>query len=74
MTMIAHPVADMLTRIRNASAIFHPEVSMPHSKMKESIARILQAEGYIDSYEVIPGGSTAGVVAQAEVSGRAESR
>jgi small subunit ribosomal protein S8 len=55
MTMIAHPVADMLTRIRNANAIFHPEVSMPHSKMKESIARILQAEGYIDSYEVIPG-------------------
>jgi len=54
MTMIAHPVADMLTRIRNANAIFHPEVSMPHSKMKESIARILQAEGYINSYEVIP--------------------
>ena len=53
--MIAHPVADMLTRIRNASAVFHPEVSMPHSKMKESIGRILQAEGYIDSYEVIPG-------------------
>lgn len=54
MTMIAHPVPDMLTRIRNANAIFHPEVSMPHSKMKESIARILQAEGYINSYEVIP--------------------
>ncbi|HHR84847.1 MAG TPA: 30S ribosomal protein S8 [Candidatus Acetothermia bacterium] len=54
MTMIAHPVADMLTRIRNASAKLHPEVSMPHSKMKESIARILHAEGYIESYEVIP--------------------
>ena len=54
MTMIAHSVPDMLTRIRNANAIFHPEVSMPHSKMKESIARILQAEGYINSYEVLP--------------------
>ena len=53
MKMIAHPIADMLTRIRNANAKFHPEVSMPHSKMKESIARILQAEGYIEGYEVI---------------------
>jgi small subunit ribosomal protein S8 len=44
----------MLTRIRNASAKFHPEVSMPHSKMKEAIARILEAEGYIESYTVIP--------------------
>ena len=54
MTMIAHPIADMLTRIRNANAVFHPEVSMPHSKMKEAIARILHAEGYINGYEVIP--------------------
>ncbi len=53
MTMIAHPIADMLTRIRNANAVFHPEVSMPHSKMKEAIARILQSEGYINSYEVV---------------------
>ena len=52
--MMTDPIADMLTRIRNASAKLHPEVSMPHSKMKESIARILHAEGYIESYEVIP--------------------
>ena len=51
---IAHPIADMLTRIRNASEKFHPDVSMPHSKMKETIARILESEGFIESYEVIP--------------------
>ena len=53
--MISHPVPDMLTRIRNANAKFHPQVSMPHSTMKEAIARILKAEGYIEDYEVIPG-------------------
>jgi small subunit ribosomal protein S8 len=51
--MVAHPIADMLTRIRNANAVFHSEVSIPHSKMKESIARILEEEGYIEGYEVI---------------------
>jgi len=51
--MVAHPIADMLTRIRNANAVFHPQVSIPHSKMKESIARILEEEGYIEGYEVI---------------------
>jgi len=52
--MTAHPIADMLTRIRNASAKFHPEVLMPHSNMKEAVARILEAEGYIMGYEVLP--------------------
>lgn len=51
---IAHPIADMLTRIRNASEKFHPEVSMPHSKMKETIAGILESEGFIKGHEVIP--------------------
>jgi small subunit ribosomal protein S8 len=51
---IKDPIADMLTRIRNANAKFHPEVSMPHSKMKEAIARILVAEGYIKGCEVLP--------------------
>ena len=50
---IPYPIADMLTRIRNASAKLHPDVTMPHSKMKEAIARILEAEGYIDGYEVV---------------------
>ncbi len=40
-------IADMLTRVRNANNALLPTVVMPHSKMKESIARILQREGYI---------------------------
>jgi small subunit ribosomal protein S8 len=51
--MIPYPVGDMLTRIRNANQRFHPSVTMPHSKLKESIARILLAEGFIEGYEVI---------------------
>ena len=41
------PIADMLTRVRNASAAHHDEVAMPHSKIKEGIAAILQSEGYV---------------------------
>lgn len=41
------PIADMLTRIRNASRALLPTVAIPHSKMKESLAHILKAEGYI---------------------------
>ena len=51
--MIPYPIGDMLTRIRNANRRYHPDVVMPHSKMKESIARILEQEGYIEGYEVI---------------------
>ena len=51
--MIPYPIGDMLTRIRNANRRFHPDVTMPHSKMKESIARILEQEGYIEGLEVI---------------------
>jgi small subunit ribosomal protein S8 len=51
--MIPYPIGDMLTRIRNASARLQASVTMPHSTLKEAIARILQAEGYIDGYEVL---------------------
>lgn len=51
--MIPYPIGDMLTRIRNANARQHPAVSMPHSKMKEAVARILEAEGYIEAAEVV---------------------
>ncbi len=50
--MMTDPVADLLTRIRNASQALHPTTSMPASKLKEEIARILVAEGYIDGYQV----------------------
>ena len=45
------PIADMLTRIRNAVRAEHPQVAMPSSKMKISIAKILAEEGFISSYE-----------------------
>ncbi len=47
------PIADMLTRIRNASAARHPRVDVPHSKLKLEIARILEREGYIVGYKVL---------------------
>jgi small subunit ribosomal protein S8 len=46
MTM-TDPVADMLTRLRNANSAYHDQVVMPHSKLKANIAQILQREGYI---------------------------
>ena len=49
------PVADMLTRIRNANTAGHAEVSVPASKIKKNIAEILLKEGYIKAYEVVPG-------------------
>ena len=51
MTM-TDPIADMLTRLRNANQAFHDTVSMPHSKIKEGVAEILQQEGYIASFVV----------------------
>ena len=51
MTM-TDPVADMLTRLRNANSAHHDTVSMPHSKLKSHIAEILKQEGYIAGWEV----------------------
>ena len=52
MVMVTDPIADMLTRIRNAVAVGHESVVMPSSKMKVGIARILKDEGFIDRFEV----------------------
>ncbi|NDB17735.1 MAG: 30S ribosomal protein S8 [Actinobacteria bacterium] len=49
MTM-TDPIADMLTRIRNATRAYHESVTMPHSNIKVGVAEILQREGYIASY------------------------
>ena len=46
------PIADMLTRLRNANSAFHDTVEMPHSKLKAHIAEILANEGYIAGFEV----------------------
>ena len=51
MTM-TDPIADMLTRVRNANSAHHESASMPHSKMKEQIAEILKREGYIGDFKV----------------------
>ncbi len=50
--MMTDPIADMLTRIRNANMVAKEQTSMPSSKMKEGIAEILVAEGFIDGYDV----------------------
>lgn len=54
--MMTDPIADMLTRIRNANQARMSQVDMPHSKLKAQIARILQAEGYISGYRVVEEG------------------
>ena len=46
------PIADMLTRLRNANSAYHESVSMPYSKIKAHIAEILQQEGYIQAWTV----------------------
>jgi small subunit ribosomal protein S8 len=53
---VSDPIADMLTRIRNASAARHQAVTLPSSRVKREIARILVEEGFIDSYETLPDG------------------
>ncbi len=50
---VTDPIADMLTRIRNATMVQHRQVVMPTSKMREAIARILKDEGFIEDYDVI---------------------
>ncbi len=55
--MLTDPVADMLSRIRNANKALHESVEMPTSRLKEEIARILKEEGYIKDYRVQRGES-----------------
>jgi small subunit ribosomal protein S8 len=54
MGVITDPIADMLTRIRNANTANHEVVDIPVSKMKTAVAEILKEEGFIRSYEVVP--------------------
>jgi small subunit ribosomal protein S8 len=51
--MTTDPVADMLTRIRNASRAKHPRVDLPSSKLKVEIARIMKEEGFVSNYKVV---------------------
>lgn len=61
MTM-TDPIADMLTRIRNANTAMHDDVSMPSSKLKETLAELLKSEGYITNYTVADNTSGPGSV------------
>lgn len=51
---MSDPIADMLTRIRNALMREHPTVSIPYSRTKENVAKVLKDEGYITDYQVLP--------------------
>jgi len=61
---MSDPIADMLTRIRNAQSVEKPVVSMPSSKLKVAIAQVLKDEGYIDAFEI----KTEGVKSELEIS------
>jgi small subunit ribosomal protein S8 len=54
--VLTDPIADMLTRIRNANRAMHDTAAMPTSRMKEQIAQRLKQEGYINDFRVVPGG------------------
>ncbi len=58
---ITDPVADMLTRIRNANSAKHPTVEVPASNMKKAIANILLEEGYIKNFQILDG-NTQGII------------
>ena len=53
--MLTDPVADMLTRIRNAALARHDRVELPHSRLKENLAGVLKSEGYLDDVRVSEG-------------------
>jgi small subunit ribosomal protein S8 len=61
---MSDPIADMLTRIRNAQSVEKPVVSMPSSKLKVAIAQVLKDEGYIDAFSI----KTEGVKSELEIS------
>lgn len=51
--MLTDPIADLITRIRNANMVYKEEIDVPYSKMKRAIVQILKEEGYIKDFEII---------------------
>jgi small subunit ribosomal protein S8 len=51
--VMTDPIADMLTRIRNANSVYHDKVEIPASKIKQSIVEILKSEGFVKDYEMV---------------------
>jgi small subunit ribosomal protein S8 len=66
---MSDPIADMLTRIRNASQARHTEVRIPASRTKKEIARILRDEGFIDSFDEATDGPRSYIVVQLKYAG-----
>jgi len=60
--MLTDPIADMLTRIRNANLALHDTVEMPGSRLKADIARVLEEQGYIAGFETVAEGSRSTLV------------
>ena len=58
--MMTDPIADMLTRIRNASMARHDRTEMPYSRLKEHVARVLKSEGFVDDVRVSEAGDDKG--------------
>ncbi|WP_371365844.1 30S ribosomal protein S8 [Sporomusa rhizae] len=54
--VMTDPIADMLTRIRNANSVFHDKVEIPASKIKQSVVQILKEEGFIRDYDMVADG------------------
>lgn len=67
---LTDPIADMLTRIRNANSATHEKVDIPFSKIKERIAEILKEEGYISNYKVITDGNKKNIRVYLKYAGR----
>ena len=72
--MINDPIADMLTRIRNAQMAGHAAVAMPSSNIKKEIARILKEEGFIEDFEVVEGEKTSQTTLQIKIKYAGERR
>ena len=72
--MLTDPVADMLTRVRNANQALHDQVAMPTSKLKAEIAKLLEAEGYIVGWEESGEGKDKAAPRQASSTTRAAAR
>lgn len=54
--VMTDPIADMLTRIRNANSVYHDKVEIPGSKIKQAIVEILKSEGFVKDYEMVSDG------------------
>ncbi len=69
--MMTDPIADMLTRIRNANQALHKTVTMPSSKLKEEVAKVLAAEGYVEGYDVAAAGPGKEITIRLKYTGKA---